>query len=41
MPEVTELRIALTVDDFDETVAFYCDAMGLEQKTARTWPTDS
>jgi methylmalonyl-CoA/ethylmalonyl-CoA epimerase len=31
MSEVTELRVALTVDDFDEAVAFYGDAVGLEQ----------
>jgi catechol 2,3-dioxygenase-like lactoylglutathione lyase family enzyme len=29
--EVTELRVALTVADFDEAVAFYRDALGLEQ----------
>jgi lactoylglutathione lyase len=27
---VTELRIALTVDDFDAAVAFYRDTLGLE-----------
>jgi len=31
MGEVTELRVALTVADFDEAVTFYRDAMGLEQ----------
>lgn len=31
MGEVTELRVALTVDNFDEAVAFYRDALGLEQ----------
>lgn len=31
MGEVTELRVALTVDNFDEAVAFYRDAVGLEQ----------
>src|SRR5581483_3576497 len=31
MGEVTELRVALTVADFDEAVAFYRDAVGLEQ----------
>ena len=31
MGNVTELRIALTVDDFDQAVAFYRDALGLEQ----------
>jgi lactoylglutathione lyase len=25
------LRVVLTVEDFDEAVAFYCDALGLEQ----------
>jgi catechol 2,3-dioxygenase-like lactoylglutathione lyase family enzyme len=28
---VTELRVVLTVADFDEAVAFYRDALGLEQ----------
>ena len=28
---VTELRVALTVSDFEEAVAFYRDALGLEQ----------
>ena len=31
MGNVTELRVALTVEDFDRTVAFYRDALGLEQ----------
>jgi len=31
MADVTELRVALTVADFDEAVAFYRDALGLEQ----------
>jgi len=31
MGEVTELRVALTVADFDEAVAFYRDAVGLVQ----------
>ena len=31
MPGVTELRVALTVPDFDEAVGFYRDALGLEQ----------
>ena len=31
MGNVTELRVALTVDDFDRAVAFYRDALGLEQ----------
>jgi uncharacterized glyoxalase superfamily protein PhnB len=31
MGNVTELRVALTVEDFDQAVAFYRDALGLEQ----------
>jgi methylmalonyl-CoA/ethylmalonyl-CoA epimerase len=31
MPQVSEFRVALTVPDFDEAVAFYRDALGLEQ----------
>jgi catechol 2,3-dioxygenase-like lactoylglutathione lyase family enzyme len=31
MAEVTELRVALTVQDFDEALRFYRDALGLEQ----------
>lgn len=31
MTDVTELRIALTVDDFDAAVALYRDALGLAQ----------
>ena len=31
MADVTELRIALTVQDFDQALAFYRDALGLEQ----------
>jgi len=31
MANVTELRVALTVEDFDQAVAFYRDALGLEQ----------
>jgi catechol 2,3-dioxygenase-like lactoylglutathione lyase family enzyme len=31
MPEVRELRIALTVDDYDRAVAFYRDALGLPE----------
>jgi catechol 2,3-dioxygenase-like lactoylglutathione lyase family enzyme len=31
MADVAELRVALTVPDFDEAVAFYRDALGLEQ----------
>src|SRR6516164_6517329 len=31
MGNVTELRVALTVPDFDQAVAFYRDALGLDQ----------
>ena len=31
MENVTELRVALTVEDFDRAVVFYRDALGLEQ----------
>jgi lactoylglutathione lyase len=31
MSDVTELRVVLTVPDFDEALAFYRDAVGLEQ----------
>jgi lactoylglutathione lyase len=31
MANVTELRVALTVQDFDKALAFYRDALGLEQ----------
>jgi methylmalonyl-CoA/ethylmalonyl-CoA epimerase len=31
MDSVREFRVALTVADFDEAVAFYRDALGLEQ----------
>jgi lactoylglutathione lyase len=31
MSNVTELRVALTVDDFDAALAFYRDTLGLEQ----------
>jgi methylmalonyl-CoA/ethylmalonyl-CoA epimerase len=36
--DVTELRVALTVDDFDEALDFYRDALGLEQLA--DWSTD-
>jgi len=38
MSEVTELRVALTVADFPEAVAFYRDALGLEQ--IADWSTE-
>jgi len=31
MADVTELRLAFTVKDFDQALAFYRDALGLEQ----------
>jgi methylmalonyl-CoA/ethylmalonyl-CoA epimerase len=31
MSEVTEFRVVLTVENFDEAVAFYRDVLGLEQ----------
>jgi catechol 2,3-dioxygenase-like lactoylglutathione lyase family enzyme len=39
MPEVTELRVALTVADFDGAVAFYRDALGLRQLA--DWSSDT
>jgi methylmalonyl-CoA/ethylmalonyl-CoA epimerase len=36
--DVKELRVALTVADFDEALAFYRDALGLEQ--LEDWSTD-
>ena len=39
MSEVTELRVALTVVDFDAAVALYRDALGLEQ--VADWSTDN
>jgi lactoylglutathione lyase len=35
---VTELRVALTVEDFDEALRFYRDALGLEQTA--DWSSD-
>jgi catechol 2,3-dioxygenase-like lactoylglutathione lyase family enzyme len=35
---VTELRVAMTVTDFDEALAFYRDALGLEQ--IADWSSD-
>src|SRR5579859_134172 len=31
MADVTELRLAFTVEDFDQALAFYRDALGMEQ----------
>jgi methylmalonyl-CoA/ethylmalonyl-CoA epimerase len=38
MAEVTELRVALTVKDFEQAVRFYRDALGLEQ--IEDWSSD-
>lgn len=38
MSEVAELRVALTVADFEQAVAFYRDALGLEQ--IEDWSSD-
>ena len=38
MTSVTELRVALTVADFDEALAFYRDALGLRQTA--DWSSD-
>jgi methylmalonyl-CoA/ethylmalonyl-CoA epimerase len=38
MGGATELRVALTVDDFDAAVALYRDALGLEQLA--DWSTE-
>lgn len=35
---VAELRLVLTVDDFDAAVRFYRDALGLEEAAA--WPSE-
>jgi catechol 2,3-dioxygenase-like lactoylglutathione lyase family enzyme len=34
MPEVTELRVALTVAELDDALALYRDALGLQQIAA-------
>jgi len=39
MADVTELRVALTVEDFDQALAFYRDALGLEQ--VADWSSES
>ena len=39
MGNVTELRVALTVEDFDQALAFYRDALGLEQ--VADWSSES
>lgn len=37
-PLVLELRVAITTDEFDRLVSFYCDGLGLEP--AQVWPED-
>ncbi len=39
MPDATELRVALTVADFDGALAFYRDALGLRQ--VADWSSDT
>src|SRR5438067_949078 len=39
MANVTELRVALTVADFGQALAFYRDALGLEQ--AADWSSEN
>lgn len=39
MANVMELRVALTVEDFDQALAFYRDALGLEQ--IADWSSDA
>jgi catechol 2,3-dioxygenase-like lactoylglutathione lyase family enzyme len=39
MPEVTELRVALTVSEFDEALAFYRDVLALRQ--VADWSSDA
>ncbi len=38
-PPVLELRVALTTDDYDRLVRFYCDGLGLEP--AQLWTNDN
>lgn len=38
MPNVSELRVALTVEDFEAAVALYRDALGLEELA--DWTSD-
>lgn len=38
MPDATEFRVALTVEDFDGALSFYRDALGLEQ--VADWSSD-
>ena len=39
MAEVTELRVTLTVEDFGQALAFYRDALGLDELA--DWSTDA
>lgn len=39
MTNVTELRVVLTVKDFDQALAFYHDVLGLEQ--VADWSTEA
>ncbi|MDT4922553.1 MAG: lactoylglutathione lyase [Pseudonocardiales bacterium] len=38
MDSVTELRLVVTVDDYDEALAFYRDALGLQEQAAYDAP---
>jgi predicted enzyme related to lactoylglutathione lyase len=38
MPAVTELRLVLTVDDYDAALAFYRDGLGLVEQAAYSAP---
>jgi len=38
MPNVSELRLVVTVDDYEGALAFYRDALGLEEQAAYSAP---
>ena len=38
MPDVTELRLVVTVDDYERALAFYRDALGLAEQGAYSAP---
>jgi lactoylglutathione lyase len=38
MDQVTELRLVVTVDDYDAALAFYRDALGLHERAAYAAP---
>jgi lactoylglutathione lyase len=40
MDAVRELRLVVTVDDYDVALAFYRDALGLTERAAYTAPND-